>query len=83
MLKKMVNGTKRYKKCPLYLSRAPTHYSFTFDLRFLYELKNKVCLSKTACGFFPFSIPFHFYQSLYFCSTKSMEFLTLKRHNYF
>ena len=31
----------------------------------------------------PFSIPSRFYQSLYFCSTKSMNYLTLKRHNSF
>ena len=30
--------------------RAPTHRSFTFNLRFLYELKHSVCLSKTVCG---------------------------------
>ena len=28
--------------------------SFTFDLRFLYELKHKVRLSKTVCGIFHF-----------------------------
>ena len=27
-------------------------YSFTFNLRFLYELKHKVRLSKTVCGIF-------------------------------
>ena len=36
------------------LSRAPTHHSFTFNLRFLYELKQQVCLSKTVCGTFHF-----------------------------
>ena len=30
---------------------------------------------------FPFSIPFHFYSILYFCSTKCMDSLTLKRHD--
>ena len=35
-----------------FLLRARTHYSFTFNFRFLYELKHKVCLSKTVCGIF-------------------------------
>ena len=59
MLKKFpldkINGTKN---APFFLSRAPTHYSYTFNLRFLYELKHKVCLSKTVCGIFHFR--FHF-----------------------
>ena len=37
-----------------FLSQAPTHHSFTFNLRFLYELKHKVRLSKTVCGIFRF-----------------------------
>ena len=52
-----INGTK---KAPCFLSRAPIHYSFTFNLRFLYEPKDKVCLSKTMWDF-PFSIPFRSY----------------------
>ena len=48
MLKKFpldkINGTK---DALFFLSRAPTHHSFTFNLRFLYELKHKVRLSKT------------------------------------
>ena len=32
---------------------------------------------------FPFSIPFRFYESLYFSSVKLMDSLTLKRHNSF
>ena len=34
-----------------FLSQAPTHHSFSFDLRFFYEIKHKVRLSKTVCGF--------------------------------
>ena len=41
-----INGTKN---ALLFLSRAPTHHSFTFNLRFLHELKQKVRLSKTVC----------------------------------
>ena len=55
MLKKIpFEQNKLYKKCPLFLSRAPTHHSFTFNLRFLYELKHKVCHSKTLCEIFHF-----------------------------
>ena len=45
---------KRYKNTLFLLSRAPTHYSFIFDLRFLFELKQKVRLSKTTCWIFHF-----------------------------
>ena len=37
-----------------FLSRAPTHDSFTFNLRFLYELKHKIRPSKTVCRIFYF-----------------------------
>ena len=55
MLKKIpshkTNGTKN---ALLFLSRAPTHHSFTFNFRFLYELKHKVRLSKAVYGIFHF-----------------------------
>ena len=51
MLKKFpsdkINGTKN---ALFFLSRAPTHHSFPFNLRFLYELKHKVRFSETVCG---------------------------------
>ena len=51
MLKKFpldkINSTKN---AHFSLSPAPTHHSFIFDLRFLFELKDKFCLSKTLCG---------------------------------
>ena len=50
-----INGTKN---ALFFHWEAPTHSSFTFDLRFSYELKHKVCLSKTVCGIFHFW--FHF-----------------------
>ena len=57
MLKKIpsdkINGTKN---ALFFLSRAPTHHSFTFNFRFLYEIKQKVRLSKTVCGIFRFFI---------------------------
>ena len=64
MLKKKIPSGKinSTKNVLIFLSRAPTHHSFTFNLQFLYELKHKVRLSKTVWDF-PFSIPFiYFYQ---------------------
>ena len=52
-----INGTKN---ALFFLSRAPTHHGFTFNLRFLYELKHKACLSKTVCGISHFRIRFVF-----------------------
>ena len=52
-----INGTKSVL---FFLSRAPTHHSFTFNLRFLYDLKHKVRLSKTMCGIFHFRFRFVF-----------------------
>ena len=52
-----IDGTKNGL---FFLSRAPTHHRFTFDLRFLYELKHKVRLSKTVCGIFHFRFRFVF-----------------------
>ena len=61
MLKKFpsdkINGTKN---ALFFLSQAQTHHSFTFNLRFLYELKHKVCLSKTVYEIFHFGFPFVF-----------------------
>ena len=59
MLKKSpvdkINGAKN---AVFFLLQTSTHHSFTFHLRFLYELKHKVRLSKTVCGIF--HIWFHF-----------------------
>ena len=60
------------KNALFFLSRAPTHHIFNFNLRFLYELKHKVRLSNCVWDF-PFSIRFRFYWSLYFCSTKCLD----------
>ena len=61
MLKKIlsdkINGTKNFL---FFLSQAPTHHSFTFNLRFLCKLKHKVRLSKTVCGIFHFWFRFVF-----------------------
>ena len=45
---------------PPFLFRELQLDSFTFDLRFLYELKHKVRLSKTVCGIFHFRFRFVF-----------------------
>ena len=50
-----INGTKN---AFFFLSRAPTHHSFSFNLRFLYELKRKVRLLKAVCGVLHFRIRF-------------------------
>ena len=47
MLKKSPRRKVTVQKNALFFpSRVPTHHSFTFNLRFLYELKHKVCRSK-------------------------------------
>ena len=61
MLKKFPSDkTKGTKNTLFFLSRAPSHHSFTFSLRFSYELKHKVRLSETECGIFNFRLPFVF-----------------------
>ena len=69
-----------------FLSQAPARHSFTFNLRFLCEVKHKVCLSIKPCVRFLIfnSISFlWFLYFLYFTSTKCMNSLNLKRHNSF
>ena len=61
MLKKYFLWTKN---AYFFLSRAPTHHSFTFNLQFLYELKHKVHLSETVCGIFHFRFRFRFRQAV-------------------
>ena len=68
---------------PFFLLRAPTHHSFTFILRFLYELNHKFCLSKTVHGIFHFPFHFVFIKVYIFVQQKYMNFLTLKSHNTF
>ena len=52
-----INGTEN---ALFFRARAPTHHSFTFNLRFLRERKHKVYLSKTVCGIFHFQFRFAF-----------------------
>ena len=78
MLKKIpsdkINSTKMlsFLFCELQL------ISFTFNLRFLYELKHKVRLSKTVCGIFHFRFCFVFIKAYVFVQQKAW---TLKRHD--
>ena len=51
--------------------------------QFLCELKCKFRFSKSLRQIFHFRLRFVFIKVLYFCSTKSMDSLTLKRHNSF
>ena len=66
-----------------FLSRAPTHHSFTFNSRFLYELKDKVRLPKQVCEIFHFRFRVVFIKVYIFVQQKIMDSLTLKRHNFF
>ena len=52
-----INGTKNTL---FFLSRAQTNHSFTFNLRFLFELKHKVRLARTVCEIFHFQSRFVF-----------------------
>ena len=54
----------------IFLSRAPTYHSFSFNSRFLYELKNKVCLSRSVRGIFHFQFRFHFIKAYTFAFNK-------------
>ena len=60
MLKKKIPLVKvnGIKNALFLLPRAPTHHNFTFNLRFLYELKHKVRFSKGLRGIFHFRFRF-------------------------
>ena len=61
MLKKWPSDKINVTKNALFfLSQAPTHHSFTFNLRFSYERNHKVRLSKTVCGIYHFRFRFVF-----------------------
>ena len=66
-----MNGTKN----PLFfLSWAPTHHSFTFNLPFLYELKHKDRAAKTLCGIFHFRFCFVFIKVYMFVQQNARTF---------
>ena len=60
-----------------FLSRAPTHHSFTFISRFLYELKHKVRLSKNVCGVLHFQFRFIFVRVYIFVYQKAYSDLKM------
>ena len=47
-----------------FLSQAPSHHSFTFNFRFLYELKHKAPPSKTVWDFY-FQFRFNFIKVIF------------------
>ena len=82
MLKKFpsekINGTKMLS----FFFRELQLISFTFNLRFLYELKYKVRLSKTVYWIFHFRFRFVF-TIVYIFVQQIAWTLILKRHNSF
>ena len=70
------------KNALFFLSQALTHHSFTFNLRFLYELKHKVRLSKTVCGILHFDLV-TFFLKVIILFNKMHGLLPFKRHNFF
>ena len=52
-----INATKN---ALFFHSRAPTHHSFTFNLRYLYDPKHKIRLSKNVFEIFHFQFRFVF-----------------------
>ena len=58
--KNYLNKVNGIKNALFFLSRVQTHDSFIFNLRFSYELKHKVRLSKTVGGIFHFRLHFVF-----------------------
>ena len=61
MLKRFISDKINCTKNALFfLSQAPAHHSFTFNLLFLCEMKHKVRLPKTVGGIFHFRFRFVF-----------------------
>ena len=60
MLKKFPEKINVTKYALVFLLHAPTHYNLTFNLQFLYDLRQNFHFSKRV-WYFPFSIPFRFY----------------------
>ena len=76
MLKKFPSNKINVTKNALFfLSRAPTHHSFTLNSRFLYGLKDKIRLSKSVCGIFHFQFRFVFSRVYIFVKQKAWTVL--------
>ena len=84
MLKKLfpdkINGAKN---ALFFFSRAPTHHSCTFDLRFLYELKKKFISLKLCVGSSTFDSVSFLLKFIFLFNKRHLDSLTLKRHNSF
>ena len=63
-----ISGTKNER---ILLSRAPTHYSFTFNLQVLHELKHMVHLSETVYRIFHFRFRLVFIKLYIFVQQKA------------
>ena len=62
---------KRYKNALFFLSRAPTHHSFTFNSQFLYELRHQAHPSKSMYGIFHFQFRLAFIKGYVFGQQKA------------
>ena len=60
VLKIFLDKKNGSKNALFFFLRAPTHSSFSLNLRHLYELKHIVCLSKLISGIFNFRFRFVF-----------------------
>ena len=66
-----------------FLSQAPTRHSFTFNLRVLYKVKHKVCLSLKPCVRFLIFNSISFLLKFIFYFNKMHGLFEFKRHNSF
>ena len=85
MLKKNIFSSDKIngaKNALFFLFRAPTYHRYTFNLRFLYELKHIVRFSKTVCGIFHLCFRFVFIK-VYILFIKMHGLFDFKRHNSF
>ena len=73
-IKNFIRTKQNVQKMPFFLSQTPTYHSFSFNLRFLYELKHKGRLSKPVCSVFTFQLRFVFIKVYVFSQS-------FKRHN--
>ena len=72
MSKKFPSGKVNVtKNAFFFLSRVPTHHSFTFNSQLIYELKHKVCLFEIVCVIFHFRLRFVFIKVYIFVQQKA------------
>ena len=82
MLKKIPSDKINVTKNALcFISQAPAHHSFTFNSRFLYELKHKVHLSKSVWGISHSRFCLDFLKIYFFVQQKAWTLY--RRHNFF